>query len=52
MNLIVKKAGMSLISGAACMLGSWLTKEILDATKKGVINLTKEEENNEKEGSV
>lgn len=55
MNYIFKKAGMSLLSGAACMLGSWLTKEMLEITKKGIVNISKEEKKtkeNEESGPV
>lgn len=34
MNYIIKKAGMSMLSGAACMFGSWMTKYMLEASSK------------------
>lgn len=41
MNYIVKKACMSMLSGACCMLGSWVMKHTLDKannTKKKRLN--------------
>ena len=36
MKHIMKKAGISLLMGAASMLGTWATKYVLDETKKHV----------------
>lgn len=36
MNYIVKKICMNALGGAACMLGSWLTKYALDKTQKKI----------------
>lgn len=42
MNYIVKKAGMSMLTGAAYMMGSWLTKRFLEETCKNIDNLQKQ----------
>lgn len=42
MNYIVKKAGISVLTGAANVLGAWVTKLILEETKSKIVNRTKE----------
>ena len=42
MNPIIKKAGMSILSGIMCTLGSWITKEILVSVKNNVTNNPKQ----------
>ena len=44
MNYVIKKAGISLLSGAMCTAGSWITKQLLDKTKE---ELTKPKEHKE-----
>ena len=46
MNNIIRKAGMSILSGAACMLGSWVTKRVLDGVNDSVVAISKKHKEN------
>lgn len=47
MNRVMKKAGMSMLSGASYMLGSWMTKYLLDKSKEKINEHSKEEKKEE-----
>ena len=47
MRYIVKKAGVSLVMGAASMLGTWMAKYILDETKKHIDTQKSKKDNEE-----
>lgn len=36
MNPIIKKAGMSMLSGAACAFGSWVVNKLLNEGSKKI----------------
>lgn len=41
MHYIIRKAGISMLTGAACTFGSWMTKRLLDEANKAIINNSK-----------
>lgn len=41
MKYIFRKAGISMLTGAACTFGSWMTKHLLDKVNKTIINNSK-----------
>ena len=46
MNYIIKKAGISMLTGAACTLGSWTTTHLLNKINKNVIDRKRKKSEN------
>lgn len=47
MNPIIRKAGMSMLSGAACAVGSWTVNKILNESNKKIKQATEKKRESE-----